>query len=163
MNMKEFIDLMMEVEVVEYRYPNSKQPGVNKYTCRYDAVVEKIKDLNNGDYIITDEGFDKDYVYFSIKEKETQGLINQVLFFIKVYKECCKHAQLEERDLEHLAVEDAILKEIEENIKFYPIDKYEWEEAGVCETEALEVYLGTLANEVLGIKNLYQSEFWKNL
>lgn len=163
MNMNEFIDLMMEVEVVEYQYPNSKQPGVNKYQCRYDAVVEKIKNLNNGDYIITDEGFDKDYVYFSIKEKEKECLINQILFFIKIYKECCKHAQLEERDLEHLAIEDAILKEIETDIKFYPVTKYNWEDIGVCETEALEFYLQTLANKVLGIKHLYQSEFWKNL
>ena len=70
MNMKEFIDLMMEVEVVDYQYPNSNKPGIKKYQCRYDAVVEKIKDLNNGDHIITDEGFDKDYVYFSVKERK---------------------------------------------------------------------------------------------
>lgn len=89
-----------------------------------------------------------------MKSKETE-MRAVTIMYIKMYKaidanteECCD-------------LENSIVNTIEENLKFYEINKYDYVRTGATTTEALEYYIDELSKKYLGIDNIFKTPYWQ--
>lgn len=64
--------------------------------------------------------------------------------------ECC--------DIEH-----AIVNIIEERLKFYGIEKYDYNKTGGTTTEAFEYYVEQMVKKYYDVPNFFETEYWKQI